>query len=124
MQSNYFTETNIPGHAKLLNALHKLDLYVRLEAGQTATLPESICFAHPTGTMYEADMLTWQYLSISGSCIVHAINNKAYGSELGEELHSTIFGAESQATELVSEQDVFGGLVEARRDLFEIWKQQ
>lgn len=103
---------------------HFTSLTFRLEAGQTAALPESICFAHPTGTMYEADMLTWKYLTISGSCIVHAINNKAYGSELGEELHSTIFGAESQATELVSEQDVFGGLVKARRGLLEIWKQQ
>jgi len=118
MQTNLFSETSFPRHAKVLNALHKLDLHIRVEMEKTAAYPESICFAHPSGTMYEADMLTWKYLSIS---VVHAINNKAHGAELSEELFSTIFGPE--AARMVSEQDVFSGLMQVRKALWETWKQ-
>jgi hypothetical protein len=63
-----------------------------------AVAQESTPFARPTGvSMYEADALTWRLYHMHAGCVVHAINNAAYGDALARALYACLFALAAEA---------------------------
>ena len=77
---------------------HRLDALCELEihANSALKLPGvptlGIQFATPSGTLYEADCLSWKYYHFLSSNVAHAINNKAYGPDVAQKLSAAFFG--------------------------------
>jgi hypothetical protein len=91
--------------ALALNALCALETCVIADILCGPVAPETVPFVRPqrqeqeekeedegTRLLYVADTLTWRFYHMWASCVVHAINNKAYGTALGRALYEGLFG--------------------------------
>ena len=87
--------------ARALDALAALDACVRKDALRGPVAPESAPFVRPhAGSLYEADTLTWRFYHTNAGCVVHAINNEAYGAALAHALYANlIFDLEEEENE-------------------------
>jgi hypothetical protein len=87
--------------ARALDALSALDACVRSDVLRGPVAPESAPFVRPhAGSLYEADTLTWRFYHTNASCVVHAINNAAYGAALAHALYANlIFDLEEEENE-------------------------
>jgi hypothetical protein len=74
-----------------LAALAALDACVRADVLRGPVAPESAPFVRPhAGSLYEADTLTWRFYHANAGCVVHAINNEAYGAALALALYANL----------------------------------
>ncbi len=74
--------------ARALDALAALDACVRADLLRGPVAPETAPFVRPhAGTLYEADTLKWRFYHTNAGCVVHAINNEAYGAALARALY-------------------------------------
>jgi hypothetical protein len=77
--------------ARALDALAALDACVRADLLRGPLVPEAAPFARPhAGSLYEADTLTWRFYHTNAGCVVHAINNEAYGAALARTLYGNL----------------------------------
>jgi hypothetical protein len=77
--------------ARALDALAALDARVRADVLRGPVAPETAPFVRPhAGSLYEADTLTWRFYHAHAGCVVHAINNEAYGAALSRALYGNL----------------------------------
>ena len=77
--------------ARALDALAALDACVRADVLRGPVAPESAPFVRQhVGSLYEADTLTWRFYHANAGCVVHAINNEAYGTALARALYANL----------------------------------
>jgi hypothetical protein len=77
--------------ARALDALAALEACVSADLLRGPEAPETVPFVRPqmeggTLLLYEADTLTWRFYRTNAGCVVHAINNAAYGDALARAL--------------------------------------
>jgi phage tail protein X len=83
--------------ARALDALAALDACVRADLLRGPVAPETAPFVRPhQGTPFAADMLTWRFYHKNAGCVVHAINNAAYGAALTRALYPGLFGLDEE----------------------------
>ena len=83
--------------ARALDALAALDACVRADLLRGPVAPETAPFVRQhAGSLYEADMLTWRFYHTNAGCVVHAINNAAYGAALTRALYPGLFGLDEE----------------------------
>ena len=69
-----------------LHALRELECLIIAETAALPVSPDSIPFATPSGTLYEADCLTWKFFHCHSAAIAYAINMNGYGTDLSDRL--------------------------------------
>jgi hypothetical protein len=98
--------------ARALDALAALDARVRADLLSWLVVPETVPFVRPhAGSLYEADTLTWCFYHANAGCVVHAINNEAYGAALARALYANLLFQleEDKANEEAAEAYSFSG---------------
>ncbi len=77
--------------ARALDALAALEACARADVLRGPLAPETAPLVRPhAGTLYEADTLTWRFYHTNAGCVVHAINNEAYGAALAYALYGNL----------------------------------
>jgi hypothetical protein len=109
--------------ARALDALAALDACVRADLLCGPVAPESaprpIVRSH-AGSLYEADTLTWRFYHANAGCVVHAINNEAYGTALARALYANlIFDLEEEEEGNNEEEDAYLILMRAAPPLLD-----
>ena len=69
-----------------LGALRELECLIIAETKAFPVSPDSIPFATPSGTLYEADCLTWKFFHCHSSALAYAVNMNGYGVALSDRL--------------------------------------
>jgi hypothetical protein len=107
--------------ARALDALAALDARVRADLLRGPVAPETVPFVRPhAGLLYEADTLTWRFYHANAGCVVHAINNEAYGTALARALYANlIFDLEEEEEGNNEEEDAYLILMRAAPPLLD-----
>jgi len=87
---------SIPNCAERLQALLELDILTNKALVIPGKPTHGIQFSMPSGTLYEADLLTWKYYHHLASNVAFAINANGYGMDIGHQLFNAFFPTETQ----------------------------
>ena len=63
----------------VLCALRELECLIIAETAAFPVSPDSIPFVTPSGTLYEADCLTWKFFHCHSAALAYAVNMNGYG---------------------------------------------
>jgi hypothetical protein len=84
---------SFPTCANRLQALFELDVLTNKAIVVPGKPTHGIQFATPSGTLYEADALTWKYYHHLASNAAYAINADGYGKDIGDKLFDSFFSS-------------------------------
>lgn len=70
----------------VLHSLRELECLIIAETAGLPVNPDSIPFATPSGTLYEADCLTWKFFHCHSAALAYAVNMNGYGVTLSDRL--------------------------------------